>query len=722
LEGTFHALKMSISSARIAPFQHAIGTDSMNSKPIFTVIFNCFFLTPAFGQTNSLQDLAGNLLDQQGDATIYVAREFLTMNPQQPKAKAVAVRDRQFVAVGSLDEVQTVVGKEAKLDRTFEGKVVTAGFVEQHVHPVLAALTMATKVTSIEDWDAIDGFSSAVRDPENYQKRLVEALKMHRNGPDKDQPFVTWGYHHYMHGPLSRTLLNKLAPDFPVIVWHRSCHEFYFNDPALRLAGIDKPFFDSMPRSARDQANWEKGHYFEQGAMAILGKITPLMASREQFVKGLEFTEQYYHRNGITVCCEPGGFFSKPIQDLINSVYSDDATPFNHYFMADGKTFAAANLNNVDALLSESAQVLNWGRGRTAYLPKQVKLLTDGAIFSQLMMMKDGYTDGHHGAWIMDPPIFGFGFQSYWDAGYQIHVHNNGDAGLDVLVGELEKAMKRNPRQNHRTVLVHFGFARPEQTEKWIKLGGIISSNPYYVTALAGRYGKIGMTEEWAQNMVPHGDVLKHGGSLSFHSDMPMAPAKPLQLVWAGVNRLTYEGNVAGPSHKVPLDVALKAITIDAAYSIQLEREVGSIEVGKNANLTVLDESPFDVAPEKLREITVWGTMLEGRVQPVERLSVQETSRSNNKDPRTNGQAVFTKVGSEVADSGERKWMKPQHWNDEYWQSFRQPHGATNTRRSLMPGSASGPAIPCEPGCSCSLSRTLGDLMVAQWNAESGKH
>ena len=214
--------------------------------------------------------------------------------------------------------------------------------------------------------------------------------------------------------------------------------------------------------------------------------------------------------------------------------------------MADGKTFAARNPNDPAALIRDTQQVLSWGQGRTWYLPKQVKLLTDGAIYSQLMMMKDGYTDGHHGAWIMDPPVFGYAFQSYWDAGYQIHIHNNGDAGMDVLLGELEKAMARNPRTDHRTVLVHFGFASPEQVAKWIKLGGIVSANPYYVTALAGRYAKLGVGPERSANMVPLGDVIKNNGSLSFHSDMPMAPAKPLQLVWAAVNRNTAEGPVMG--------------------------------------------------------------------------------------------------------------------------------------------------------------------------------
>jgi predicted amidohydrolase YtcJ len=564
-------------------------------------------------QDFSLQDLAGSAF-QEAPATIYTAREFITMDPNKPRAEAVAVKDGKFVAVGTRAEVGAAVGKNARLDKTFNDKVVIAGFVEQHVHPVLAALTMNTKVISIEDWDAIDGFSPAVRDEKGYNERLKKALAGHK---DKAKPFITWGYHHYFHGEMSREKLNKLAPDFPVIVWHRSAHELFLNDAALKLTGIDEALVKGLGKSAQEQLNLPKGHFYEQGAIAILPKVAPYMASAEQFRKGLEFSRAYYHRNGITLACEPGGFLSKSMQDAINAVYSDDATPFNHCFIGDGKSFYAKKPDDAASLLAETRKVESWGKGRTWYLPNQVKLFTDGAIYSQLMQMKDGYTDGHHGAWIIDPPVFGFMFQTYWDAGYQIHIHNNGDAGLDVLLGELEKAMARKPRTDHRTVLVHFGFAQPQQVKRWIELGGIVSSNPYYVTALAGRYAKLGIGPERSANMAPNGDVVKNGGSLSFHSDMPMAPAKPMQLVWSAVNRFTAEGPVAGPQQRVPLDVALKAITIDAAYSIQQEKKVGSIEVGKDANLTVLMQSPYEVAPEKLKDVQVWGTMLEGRVQPV---------------------------------------------------------------------------------------------------------
>lgn len=597
-------------------------------RKIHTTTLALTFMLPSitWAQTESLQDVAGLLIQQQNPTVIYSAREFITMDPKKPRAEAIAVRDGKFIAVGSRDEVTAAAGSDAIFNDTLKDKVVIAGFVEQHVHPVLAALTMNSKVISIEDWDAIDGFSPAVRDEKSYQERLKQALAEHK---DKTKPFITWGYHHYFHGEMSRDKLNNLAPDFPVIVWHRSAHEFFLNDAALKLTGINEDLIKTLSKSAQEQLDLSKGHFFEQGAMAILPNVAPYLASAEHFRKGLEFTEAYYHRNGITLACEPGGFLSKPMQNLINSVYSDDATPFNHCFIGDGKSFYAMKPNDATSLIAESKKVESWGEGRTFYLPNQVKLFTDGAIYSQLMQMKDGYTDGHHGAWIIDPPAFDFMFQTYWDAGYQIHIHNNGDAGLDVLLASLEKAMARNPRKDHRTVLVHFGFSQPEQVAKWIKLGGLVSSNPYYVTALAGRYAKLGIGPERSANITAHGDVLRNKGSLSFHSDMPMAPAKPMQLVWAAVTRATAEGPVAGPQHKVPLDTALKAITIDTAYSIQMEKRVGSIETGKDANLTILKQSPYEVAPESLKDIPVWGTMLEGRMQPVKPDSPMPNSQAS---------------------------------------------------------------------------------------------
>jgi predicted amidohydrolase YtcJ len=347
---------MTIAIHRPAHLRHRAGHLALGAS----IALGC---SGVFGQTGTLNDVAGRIAGSPaapGPTVVYTAREFITMDPKRPRAEAVAIRDGRFVAVGTRAEVGAAVGRDARLDKTFNDKVVIAGFVEQHVHPVLAALTMNTRVISIEDWDTIDGSSPAVRDEKGYRERLKKALAAHR---DKRTPFVTWGYHHYFHGELSRAKLDQLAPDFPVIVWHRSAHEFYLNSAALRKTGIDQAVIDAMPKSAQAQSSLEKGHFYEQGAMAVLGRLSPEFADAESFRRGLEYTEGYYHSNGITLACEPGGFFSKPMQDAINAVYSDDATPFNHCFMADGKTFAARNPKDPEAMIKDSEQVLGWAVG-----------------------------------------------------------------------------------------------------------------------------------------------------------------------------------------------------------------------------------------------------------------------------------------------------------------------------------------------------------------------
>jgi hypothetical protein len=117
--------------------------------------------------------------------------------------------------------------------------------------------------------------------------------------------------------------------------------------------------------------------------------------------------------------------------------------------------------------------------------------------------------------------------------------------------------------------------------------------------------------------LVPVGDVVARSVPVSFHSDMPMAPAQPLFLVWAAVNRTTVSGRVAGPDQRLSVEQALRAVTIDAAHSLRLETEIGSIAPGKYANFTILDADPREVAHDAIKDIGIWGTVFEGVLYPV---------------------------------------------------------------------------------------------------------
>jgi predicted amidohydrolase YtcJ len=247
------------------------------------------------------------------------------------------------------------------------------------------------------------------------------------------------------------------------------------------------------------------------------------------------------------------------------------------------------------------------------FLPKRVKLLADGAFYSQLMQMEEGYLDGHHGEWIMPPTELQQAARIFWQAGYQLHIHVNGDKGLNVVLDVISELNKEMPR-NHKTVLHHYGYAGAAHAKRLAQLGISVSANPFYLWALGDKYADIGLGPERAHNITRLGDLEKHGVPLSFHSDLPMAPASPLKLASIAASRISAAGNLLAPRQRVSVATALRAITLDAARAIQQDNLIGSIEVGKLADFTVLDQDPLFVTAEKLAAIKVHATIVGGEV------------------------------------------------------------------------------------------------------------
>lgn len=545
--------------------------------------------------------------------TVYTAKEIVTLDSEKPKATAVAVVGDRILAVGSLEELTTAAGEQPyTVDNTFADKVIVPGLIAQHDHPLLSSLAMMSEIIAIEDWVLPNKTVPAANNQDEYRQRLIEANKRLKT---KDELLFTWGYHPSFHGPLVRTDLDKISTTRPIIVWHRSCHEFTLNTVALKTLGIDEAFVDKFSKTAKEQSDLSEGHFWEQGMFGIVPKIVPFLATPERLQKGLELTQEFYHTNGVTLACEPGGLYSQKLQEAENAVLSKSSSPFRFYFIPDGKSIYSLYPENA---IVETEKTLDWCHGMTNMLPNQVKLFADGAIYSLAIQLRDPYINGDFkGEWIMDPELFARAFQVYWDAGYQIHIHVNGDAGLDMLLNNLEANMRRNPRYDHRMVVVHFAVSGKDQVKRIKRLGAIVSGNPYYVTALADMYSKDGLGPERADNMVRMGDVEKANIPFSYHSDMPMAPGQPLFLMDCGVNRITKSGRVAGKEQRVSREGALKAVTIEAAYSLGLEKEVGSIEAGKLANFTILADNPITCKASEIKDIPIWGTMHEGRLLPI---------------------------------------------------------------------------------------------------------
>lgn len=549
-----------------------------------------------------------------GSVTIFPAGTVITMNPEEPEAEAVAISGDRILATGALAQLKKgFPERPVTVDDRFADKVLVPGLINQHEHPWLSALTLSTHVISIEDWNLPEHRYPKATNPQQYRELLEAAVASHG---DEAGVFYSWGYHKLWHGELTRGMLDEISTTVPIVIWQRSAHELIFNTPALETFGISQEVIDQFPEHARAQTDHTNGHFWEQGAMILAPRLFKRMAAPERFVPALKMLREYWHNAGSTWVVEPGGLVNKGLLTMQNSVFGSADTPFHMDYIPDGKTMA---LQHMDNLIPATENLLDWGQGMSRFLPGQVKLFTDGAIFSQLMKMKDGYLDGHEGEWIISPDLFREAFRKYWEAGYQIHVHHNGDEGLELLLDTIEENQQRHPRPDHRTVIVHFGFSTPEQVERIAELGAIISANPYYPIALGDMYSHHGIGPERAHEMVRLGDVVEAGIPFSLHADMPMAPGKPLFLMWSAVNRIDDEGNVIGTEHRISPEQALRAVTLGAAYSMGMEDRLGSIEAGKMANLTVLEQNPLTVPPMTIKDIGVWGTIHEGRVLPVSR-------------------------------------------------------------------------------------------------------
>ncbi len=189
---------------------------------------------------------------------------------------------------------------------------------------------MVSEIIAIEDWVLPSGVVPAARSPEEYRKRLAEADAKLK---DPTALLVTWGYHPVFHGPLARADLDRISSARPIIVWHRSAHEFIVNTKALQAYGIDAAFVGGLPEGARTQSNLDEGHFWEGGMFGVIPKLLPAIATPDRLRRGLEFVVGYYHANGVTLGCEPGGLFSKQLQDAQNAVLSKPDSPFRFYFI-----------------------------------------------------------------------------------------------------------------------------------------------------------------------------------------------------------------------------------------------------------------------------------------------------------------------------------------------------------------------------------------------------
>lgn len=549
----------------------------------------------------------------RAEVTVYTADLIRTMEPAVPEATAVAVEQGRIVAVGSLDDMAPVLRlRGGTVDRRFEGQVIVPGFIDPHVHPSLPAVLTQFPFVAPDDWSLPTGAFPGATTPEAYKVRLLELAQQHT---DPTVPFITWGYHPLWHGEVWRADLNDWFEDQPVMIWHRSFHELIGNDAAWALLGVT-----AEDAAGTEEADWERGHFYEGGLKAVVGKLGFLFEPA-RFGHGMQNFLTMMHQNGVTTALDMGtGIFGDPVREIaaVRAVAETFPVPARIILTPIIVDFLARGIEPAQAL----AEVRTWQSQDTARVTvgNHFKLMLDGAIFSGLSQFgPPGYLDGHQGVWMAPREATHDYARTFWDAGFQLHAHANGDAAAAWFIDLLETLLRESPRADHRMTLEHFAYSTEDQTRQLSALDALVSANPYYHYILSELYAESWLGPDRARQMVRLGSLERAGVPLGLHSDSPMAPLSPLTLIWAASARETIGGSPGLASEALSRRGALRAVTIDAAWILGREDDLGSIRAGKIADFTVLDADPMTVPDDQLRDIGIIATVFAGSPYPVTR-------------------------------------------------------------------------------------------------------
>lgn len=535
---------------------------------------------------------------------LYSGGDIITMSDDShlEYAEAVVTSNDIILFVGSKTEADAKY-PDAK-HHSLNGKTMMPGFIEPHVHPSLAATILPNEIISPYDWVLPNETKKGVLGHEAYMQRLAQAVEQKAS---IDEIFFVWGYHQLWHGELSRTLLNGLSDEQPIAVIHRSFHEVYLNDAAINVLGITESEF-----RGNHQVNWGKGHFYEGGWMALAPKMAPLLIDGSRYLQGLDMMSQMIRKNGITTIAEPGfpNINFKAEYGLLSKEMASNP-PYDVYLIPNGSFLAAVHGGNQEALFFIKT-LSNYNTKNITFLNDQIKLFSDGAIYSQAMQMKEGYTDGHQGEWMTPLNILEQQITQYWNENFKVHIHANGDKGIQQVLDFVSVNQKDNPRKDHRLTLHHMGYFADEMADQIAKMGVEASVNPYYLWALADKYAINGLGKARAENLVALNSLARRNVTTSYHSDFAMAPMEPLTLAWTAINRVTSGNKKVSQDQRVDTYTAMKAITISAAKTLNLEHKIGSIEAGKTANFTILKQNPFKVEPITIKNIGILGTVYRG--------------------------------------------------------------------------------------------------------------
>ncbi len=533
-------------------------------------------------------------------AELLVEGRIATGNSAAPTAEAMAVSGGKIIALGSRADLEGLIGPSTKMLKP-DG-VVIPGLIEPHMHIWTSLLNLTWTDVSHEACATFDDVVKTIKDAAAKAADGEYVLgKLFDPSLYEGEPNLT------------RTILDQVSPNNPVLVMNASMHYLYANSKALELAGLDDNTVDPPGGTFGREDGKLNGVIGEAAAMMLtLGNLPK--PSPADLAAGINQILNECARQGVTSLREGATGTLAGVGELamLHQLNAAKRLPVrvstSQFAIMPGKSPSQVAQTWKDAGVTPFS-------GDEMVRADAWKLTADGSNQGRsgyFMQPYLGEDNGGHANWT--PDTMRDAIKAGLDDGWQMTIHTNGDAAVEMAVEALEDLLPGYGKNDLRPFFIHYSVTTDDQIARTAKLGvsaSLLMNHVYYWGA-AFRDTILGL--ERANRLDRAASIMKAGISTSFHSDYNVSKVHPLLSARTGVFRqMQANGEVLNPAECVTPAQALEAITTNAAWQIHAD-DRGSLEVGKRADFAVVDENPWTSDPNGWDAIKVSATYIDGTV------------------------------------------------------------------------------------------------------------
>ena len=529
---------------------------------------------------------------------VFVNGGVYTVDDQHRWAEAVAIRDGEIVYVGSNEGASAFEGADTEVT-DLAGRMLMPGFHDGHAHVSYGGLA------------ASECDLASATDIEDIRGLLVECKAKRNYGPDDWVLGGGWPLAAFPDGAPSKEMLDEVFGSRPVRLSDAFGHNAWVSSRALEIAGIDAKTADP-PQGVivRDPATGEPTGTLRDSAMDLVEAHVPPYTPEQRYhglMTGLKTANAF----GIVAFIEPGAN-EEEIAAYVQAARNGDLT-----------TRVAVSLSPIGALPDSFGPEIfdllaKRDQLRSDYLSvDSVKVYVDGVIETRTSFMLEPYTNGGNFAPFYRQDELNALYAKLDAMGLQIHTHAIGDAAIRSALDAYEHALQKNGANDNRHQIVHLQLIDDADIPRFAKLK--VAADFQCMWCYPDRYIDYAVDvvgPERVERFYPVRSVYETGALLVGGSDWNVSSLNPLDAIETAVRRqdpFANEGRVLGEHQEIDLATAIDMYTRNAARVMRLEQETGSIEVGKRADLIVLDRNLFEIPVTEVNEARVLLTLMDGR-------------------------------------------------------------------------------------------------------------